>query len=137
MNTTVAVFKSAAAAARVLPAPTVQRLCRAATATIPSLSPDRRLIVERNLARSMGRTPSAAEADRGVKAVFRAYARYYTDTARLPGLSSQEVDRGSATRDSDTSKTASPEAAARFWCSRMSAVGSGPEVGWPRCPDTR
>ena len=94
MNTTLAVFKCVAAMARVLPTPAMQTLCRVATAAIPSLSSDRRLIVERNLARSTGRTLTAVEADRGVKAVFRSYARYYTDTARLPGLSAEEVDRG-------------------------------------------
>jgi lauroyl/myristoyl acyltransferase len=94
MNTTLAVFKSIAAVARVLPVPAMQRVCRVATSAIPSLSPDRRTIVERNLRRSIGRTPTEDETARGVKSVFRSYARYYTDTARLPGLSAAEVDRG-------------------------------------------
>jgi len=94
MNTTLAVFKAIAAAARALPEPVIRGAATAATAAIPVFSPERRLIVERNLARSTGRELSPAEQARGVRAVFATYARYYTDTARLPDLSAVDVDRG-------------------------------------------
>lgn len=94
VDPTLAVYKTVAAAARVLPAGILGGLSRVATAAIPSFSPERRLIVERNLERSMGRSLSQDELAAGVRAVFRSYARYYTDTARLPGLSAETVDRG-------------------------------------------
>lgn len=91
---TLTVYKIVATAARTLPHGVMSGLCRAATTCIPWFSPDRKLVVQRNLARSTGRTLSDAELATGVRAVFRSYARYYTDTARLPGLSAQVVDQG-------------------------------------------
>lgn len=94
MNTTLAVFKAIAAAARTLPEPAIATAARLATGALPTLSPDRRLIVERNLARCADRSLTDTEKAQSVRAVFRTYARYYTDTARLPDLSAVEVDRG-------------------------------------------
>ena len=91
---TLAVYKTIAAAARTLPHGAMSALSRAAATGIAAFSPDRKLIVERNLGRSMGRDLSPAELRHGVRAVFRSYARYYSDTARLPGLSAEIVDRG-------------------------------------------
>ncbi len=94
LNTTLAVYKAIAGAARVLPHGAMSRAARVATTVLPALSPERRLIVERNLVRSHGRALDADELTAGVQAVFRTYARYYTDTARLPGLSADVVDQG-------------------------------------------
>lgn len=94
MNTTLAIFKAIAAAARTLPEPVISGAARVATSALPTISPERRLVVERNLERSVGRALSDAEKVAGVRAVFRTYARYYTDTARLPDLTAAEVDRG-------------------------------------------
>ena len=91
---TLAVYKSIAVAARTLPHAAFSGLSRLATTGIPSFSPERKLIVERNLRRSTGRDLTDAELRTGVRQVFRTYARYYTDTARLPGLSAEAVDRG-------------------------------------------
>jgi phosphatidylinositol dimannoside acyltransferase len=91
---TLATFKTIATLAQVLPGSAMQALADVATAAIPAVSTERRIIVERNLARSNGRSLIGPELDASVKAVFRSYARYYTDTARLPGLSAAEVDRG-------------------------------------------
>lgn len=94
MNTTLAVFKTVAALARHLPESVMSGAAVAATSALPMLSPDRRLIVERNLERSTGRSLNDHEKRAGVTAVFRTYARYYTDTARLPDLTAAQVDRG-------------------------------------------
>lgn len=94
LNPTLAVYKTVATAARLLPHDVMSGLSRAATMGIPYLSPERRLIVERNLERSYGRPLEEEEKAAGVRAVFQAYARYYTDTARLPGLSAEAVDQG-------------------------------------------
>ena len=91
---TLTVYKAVAAAARTLPHGLMSGLSRAVTTAIPWFSPDRRLVVERNLRRSADHELSDSELTLGVRAVFRSYARYYTDTARLPGLSASEVDHG-------------------------------------------
>jgi len=91
---TLGAYKVIAGAARLLPHSVMTGLSRVATASIAPLSPERKLIVERNLARSTGRQLCKDELADGVAAVFRAYARYYTDTARLPGLSAEAVDEG-------------------------------------------
>ena len=91
---TLAVYKTVAFAARTLPHGVMSGLCRTATTAIPWFSADRKLIVERNLRRSMGDQLNPQQIASGVRAVFRSYARYYTDTARLPGLSAQTVDEG-------------------------------------------
>lgn len=90
---TLAVYKSVAFAARTMPESVIAGFARAVTAGVPAFSAERKLIAQRNLQRSMGPQLSPAELDAGVRAVFRTYARYYTDTARLPGLSAQDIDR--------------------------------------------
>lgn len=91
---TLAIFKSVAVAARTLPAGLIEGAARVLTAQLPRFDAARTLIVERNLVRSHGRELDADELAAGVAAVFRTYARYYTDTARLPGLDAIAVDRG-------------------------------------------
>lgn len=91
---TLAVYKTIAGAARVLPHGVMSGLSRVATMGIPALSPERKLIIERNLTRSTGRELTDAERATGVRKVLRTYARYYTDTARLPGLSAKDIDEG-------------------------------------------
>lgn len=94
VNPTLAIYKTIAGAARRFPQPLMTGLSKVVTAAIPAFSPDRRLIVERNLARSTGQSLGDAERAAGVRAVFRSYARYYTDTARLPGLTAEVIDQG-------------------------------------------
>ena len=69
-------------------------LCRIATTAIPTFAPDRRTIAARNLERSTGRPLSDSEQTRGVQRVFRSYARYWTDSTRLPTMTPLELDRG-------------------------------------------
>ncbi len=94
MNVALAAARTIAAAARTLPAPVMHAATRFATSAIPRFDARRRMIVERNLARSHTRELPSDELASGVTKVFAAYARYYTDTARLPGLSGAQVDRG-------------------------------------------
>jgi len=91
---TLTVFKSVALAARTLPEGVIGGAARFATARLPRFDPARTLIVERNLERSHGRPLDDEERADAVAAVYRTYARYYTDTARLPGLDRTAVDRG-------------------------------------------
>ena len=94
IDPTLAVYKTIATAARTLPHGMMSGLCRVATTGIPWFSPDRKLIVERNLRRSSDHELSVSELAHGVRAVFRSYARYYPDTARLPGLDAKAIDQG-------------------------------------------
>ncbi len=94
LDLTLTVYKTIAAAARTLPHGVMSGLSRVVTTAIPWFSPDRKLVVERNLRRSADHELSDSELASGVRSVFRSYARYYTDTARLPGLSASVVDHG-------------------------------------------
>lgn len=94
IDPTLAVYKTVAGAARTLPHGAMASLARVATTAIPYFSPERRIVIERNLRRSHDHPLSDAALASGVQAVLRSYARYYTDTARLPGLSAQVIDEG-------------------------------------------
>ena len=87
-------FRTVASLARTLPKPAMAALCRVATTAIPTFAPDRRAIAARNLDRSHGRPVDGRERARGVRAVFRSYARYWTDSTRLPTTTPLELDRG-------------------------------------------
>jgi lauroyl/myristoyl acyltransferase len=91
---TVALYKLGAALARSLPAPLTEgagRLLGRGVALRPS---DRRLIVERNLRRVHGPDFGGTTMRRAVQRCFDSYARYYAESFRLPGLSTQEIDAG-------------------------------------------
>lgn len=87
-------FRTIAFAARTLPRGAMAAICRVATTAIPALAPDRRAIAARNLERSTGRALSAGERARGVRRIFRSYARYWTDSTRLPTMELLDLDRG-------------------------------------------
>lgn len=93
MNAELVVYKAIAELARLLPPPAMAGLCRGVTAAIPMFDAERKRLVIRHLGRSMGRPLRPDEVGPAVRAVFATYARYYTETARLPGLSQAEVDR--------------------------------------------
>jgi KDO2-lipid IV(A) lauroyltransferase len=57
-------------------------------------TPARRLIVQRNLERALGRPLSSAERVRLIAKTFDSYAHYYYDSFRLPHLSVEEVRAG-------------------------------------------
>lgn len=94
INPTLLAFKAVAQLAQTLPAGVLRAGSRTITGVIPRFDAERRIIVERNLARSTGRALGSAEQAKMVRDVFASYARYYTDTARLPTLTAAEVDRG-------------------------------------------
>ena len=85
-------FRTLALAARTLPRPVMRTVVGAVTAAIPRFAPDRRVIASRNLERSTGRRLDERESDRGVRSVFRSYARYWTDSTRLPTTELMELD---------------------------------------------
>jgi lauroyl/myristoyl acyltransferase len=80
---------------------TVPRAMSLATASVASqalieASPERRLLVERNLRRAYGPSYGGAALRRSVLETFRSYARYWIDSFRLPDLSIAEIDAGFA-----------------------------------------
>jgi lauroyl/myristoyl acyltransferase len=82
------------AVARSLPRPLADVLGYAAAVSSEWLTPERRLIVERNLQRIYGGQLSPVRLRRLVDQTFAAYARYYADTARIPTLSVSALDAG-------------------------------------------
>lgn len=84
------------AVGRTLPRPLADALGHVAGLGSVWLSPERRLIVERNLERIYGRKLPPLQLRRAVDRTFTAYARYYADTCRLPTVSLSELDAGFA-----------------------------------------
>jgi KDO2-lipid IV(A) lauroyltransferase len=60
------------------------------------VSPERRMLVERNLRRAYGPGYGGKALQRSVLETFRSYGRYWIDSFRLPDLSRAEIDAGFA-----------------------------------------
>jgi KDO2-lipid IV(A) lauroyltransferase len=89
-----ALYRTGAAVVRVLP-PALSRAGAAVGAVaIAELSPQRRLLVERNLRRARGPQLQGRALRRAVHTTFRSYARYWVDSFRLPDLSVERIDAG-------------------------------------------
>ena len=82
-------YRTGEVLARAAPAPLARTAVRAGALAAAASSPERRRLVQLNLARSLGRPLGRAEAARRTAAVFDWYARYYLESFQLPGL-----DRG-------------------------------------------
>jgi len=87
-------FRTIALAARTLPRGAMSAAVRVVTTAIPLVAPDRRTIAARNMDRGHGRPLRGSEQKRKVRGVFASYARYWTDSTRLPTMSAIDVDRG-------------------------------------------
>jgi len=87
-------YKAGSAYVRTMP-----RAVSTATALVASwlaveVTPDRRLLVERNLRRAYGQSYGGAALRKSVVDTFRSYGRYWIDSFRLPNLSKEEIDAG-------------------------------------------
>jgi phosphatidylinositol dimannoside acyltransferase len=69
-------------------------LARGGALGASALLDDERLIIERNLRRVYGPDYSGLPLRRSVQAVLDNYARYWVESFRLPGTSSEELDAG-------------------------------------------
>lgn len=89
-----AIHKAAAFAAQKAPRRISGPVVKVGAWLASVLAGDRRVIVERNIARSseFGRSGSTGQA--GVAKSFAAYGRYYLDSFRLPGLDAKAIDDG-------------------------------------------
>lgn len=91
-NPTLGAYKAGSAVARALPRPVLDPLVRGLARGVARISPERRLIVERNLRRVGGRDLAVGDLSRAVNATFESYGRYWAESFRLPTLSAAELD---------------------------------------------
>ncbi len=87
-------YKAAAFGAQHVPRPISSLLVRAGGKAVSLLAGDRRVIVERNLARVSDEMLTSADLRSGAAEVFSQYGRYYLDSFRLPNLSAKQIDDG-------------------------------------------
>jgi phosphatidylinositol dimannoside acyltransferase len=89
-------YKSASAYVRTVPREVSTITAEVASRIAIEVSPERRLIVERNLQRVYGPSYRGAALRHSVLATFRSYSRYWIDSFRLPDLSAARIDAGFA-----------------------------------------
>lgn len=87
-------YRAAATIARVAPDWITQSFDHVVGSMLAELPGPRRRLVQRNLRRVLGPGLSGRELDRLVRRTFISYARYYSDSFRLPALSKDEVAAG-------------------------------------------
>lgn len=91
-NPTVGAYRVGSLAARLVPAAGRRLVTRTLAARVERTSPERRMIVERNLRRVEGPEASAEEIAAGVHRAFEYYGRYWAESFRLPWTSPEELD---------------------------------------------
>lgn len=82
-----------------VPAPVARALAETAGGAVGLVGGQRRLMVERNLRRVLGRRLGPVERRVLVARTFASYGRYWADTLRLPGLNRDEVEAGISVGD--------------------------------------
>ena len=92
MHRNVLLHRGGATLARVVPGRIAYALADVAADVASRRSTGRRCLVERNLARALGRPLDPTEREAAVREAFRSYARYWVESFRLPALSSAAVD---------------------------------------------
>jgi phosphatidylinositol dimannoside acyltransferase len=89
-------YKTASAFVRTVPREVSTLSAEVASRIAIEVSPERRLLVERNLQRVYGPSYTGAALRRSVLATFRSYSRYWIDSFRLPDLPPARIDAGFA-----------------------------------------
>lgn len=85
-------YRAGSALARALPEPVALATTRMLAVGAVEALWERRLVVERNLRRVHGPELSGLKLRRAVQQTFASYARYWTESFRLPGMSADELD---------------------------------------------
>lgn len=93
MDPTATAYKVGAAVARRLPLPVISQGSAVASRVAMRMAQDRRVMIERHQRRVRPQLRDD-ELAAAVENVFKTYARYFTDTARLQGLDAVAVDDG-------------------------------------------
>jgi phosphatidylinositol dimannoside acyltransferase len=91
-NPSVGAYRAAAGLARVAPRALHRPSIRALARLAERLTPERRLVVERNLLRVYGDAIDEAMLRRAVSETFESYGRYWLDSFRLPSIGMAELD---------------------------------------------
>lgn len=99
MNTTLLAYQTLAWLSQKLPHKTIRYLANRLAEIAPRLDSGRALIVERNLKRCYGNELGAKQKRELISEVYKTYARYYVDSARLVELSEQQVLAGITTEN--------------------------------------
>lgn len=86
------VYRACFTIGRITPRPVAAALAWAAGRACAATMADRRVLVGRNLERVAGRPLSRAELDRGIKASFDTYARYWMESTRATGTGAGELE---------------------------------------------
>jgi KDO2-lipid IV(A) lauroyltransferase len=86
-------FKVGARLARLLPEPVAVRVADGLARASSRLTPGRRRMAARNLRRA-DPTLEGRRLDRATTRLFESYGRYWVESFRLPGLSTEEIDAG-------------------------------------------
>jgi phosphatidylinositol dimannoside acyltransferase len=94
LNRTVVAYRAAAGLTRVLPGSFAQAIGRGGALGASGVLRDQRFMIERNLKRVYGQGYSGIALRRSVQQTLDYYARYWVESFRLPGTSSEELDAG-------------------------------------------
>jgi KDO2-lipid IV(A) lauroyltransferase len=86
-------YRAASTVARGLPAPLADVTARSAAVALTAAMRGRRRVLERHLRRTHGRDLRGWQLEVEVQRSFASYARYWLESFRLPGTSSEELDR--------------------------------------------
>ena len=89
-----AAYRTGSGFVRAVPRPVSGAAVALASVIAIEVSPERRLIVERNLRRAYGPSYGGASLRRSVLETFRSYGRYWIDSFRLPDLTPAQLDAG-------------------------------------------
>ena len=87
-------YRAGAAVATGLPRPVADGVASGLARIAASVSPERHLLVERNLRRVLGEGVPQHRIEQLVVETFASYARYWVDSFRLPQMSVQAIDEG-------------------------------------------
>ena len=94
LNVGLAAYRAGSTLAQALPAPVALGIAGVVGPAMAAALPERRRMIERHLARALGRPLGPLERRRLVAAAFDSYARYWVESFRLPSLSAEELDAG-------------------------------------------
>ena len=93
-NAALTAYRAGMTFARALPEPVAQGMGKLLGPALAAGMPSRRRMIERHLARAVGRPLGSLEKRRLVNAAFDSYARYWVESFRLPDTTPEELDAG-------------------------------------------
>jgi len=89
-----ALYRAGSLAARTVPGPLADAFAELGGRVAVNASSAKKALVEKNIRRVVGDETPQREVDRLVRLSFADYARYYSESFRLPDMSMEEIDAG-------------------------------------------